>query len=229
MINAYAGIEIQTGEDNYLTTSDAIDKAYTVTASQLLNESFALLSGVKPEKMGLGHAYEIDPEIENSFSYELAHAMLTRELFPDAPVKYMPPTKFASGNIFKTHLMDAMFNFVGQLTGQGVQLLGMMTEAIHTPHLVDRSLAIENAQYIFKAVKDLGMNIQLSPDSFINQRANLVLRQATEFLEKVAEEGLFNAMAQGDFAEIKRPESGGKGISGVFERDPEYFNPSWTK
>lgn len=229
MINAYAGIEIQTGEDNYLTTSDAIDKAYTVTASQLLNESFALLSGVKPEKMGLGHAYEIDPEIENSFSYELAHAMLTRELFPDAPVKYMPPTKFASGNIFKTHLMDAMFNFVGQLTGQGVQLLGMMTEAIHTPHLVDRSLAIENAQYIFKAVKDLGMNIQLSPDSFINQRANLVLRQATEFLEKVAEEGLFNAMAKGDFAEIKRPESGGKGISGVFERDPEYFNPFMDK
>ncbi len=144
-------------------------------------------------------------------------------------MKYMPPTKFASGNIFKTHLMDAMFNFVGQLTGQGVQLLGMMTEAIHTPHLVDRSLAIENAQYIFKAVKDLGMNIQLSPDSFINQRANLVLRQATEFLEKVAEEGLFNAMAKGDFAEIKRPESGGKGISGVFERDPEYFNPFMDK
>lgn len=225
MINAFAGIEIQTGEDNYLTTSDAIDKAYTVTASQLLNESFALKSGVKPEKMGLGHAYEIDPEKDNSFTYELAHAMLTRQLFPEAPVKYMPPTKFASGNIFKTHLMNAMFNFVGQLTGQGVQLLGMMTEAIHTPHLVDRSLAIENAQYIFRAVKDLGDNLQLSPDSFINRRANSVLKEATEFLEKVAEEGMFSAMAAGDFAEIKRPENGGKGLDGVFERDPEYYNP----
>ncbi|MDD4309613.1 MAG: lysine 5,6-aminomutase subunit alpha, partial [Candidatus Cloacimonetes bacterium] len=78
MINAYAGIEIQTGEDNYLTTSDAIDKAYTVTASQLINESFALLSGIKPDKMGLGHAYEINPDTENSFSYELAHALLTK-------------------------------------------------------------------------------------------------------------------------------------------------------
>ncbi|MCB5259701.1 MAG: lysine 5,6-aminomutase subunit alpha [Candidatus Cloacimonetes bacterium] len=229
MINAYAGIEIQTGEDNYLTTSDAVEKAYTVTASQLLNESFALMSGIKPEKMGLGHAHEIDPELENSFMYELAHAMLARELFPDAPVKYMPPTKFASGNIFKTHLMDAMFNFIGQLTGQGVQLLGMMTEAIHTPHLVDRSLAIENAQYLFKAVKDLGANIQLSPESFVNKRANLVLRQATEFLEKVAEEGLYQAMTTGEFAEIKRPENGGKGLSGVFERDPEYFNPFMDK
>ncbi len=225
MINAYAGIEIQTGEDNYLTTSDAVEKAYTVTASQLLNEQFALCSGLKPAKMGLGHAYEIDPEMENSFSYELAHALLTRELFPDAPVKYMPPTKFASGNIFKTHLIDAMFNFIGQLTGQGVQLLGMMTEAIHTPHLADRSPAIENAQYIFRAVKDLNANLSLVPDSFVNQRANEVLGQAADFLEKVAEEGLFPSMARGDFAEIKRPETGGKGLDGVFRKDEGYFNP----
>lgn len=229
MINAFAGIEIQTGEDNYLTTSDAIEKAYTVTASQLLNEQFALLSGVKPQKMGLGHAFEIDPETEDSFSYELAHALLTRELFPDAPVKYMPPTKYASGNIFKTHLLGAMFNFIGQLTGQGVQLLGMMTEAIHTPHLVDRSLAIENAQYIFKAVKNLGDNLSLVPDSFVNQRANTVLAQAVEFLEKVAAEGLFPAMERGDFADIKRPENGGKGLDGVFRRDEGYFNPFLDK
>ena len=229
MINACAGIEIQTGEDNYLTTSDAVEKAYTVTASQLLNEQFALLSGVKPEKMGLGHAYEIDPELESSFSYELAHALLTRELFPDSPVKYMPPTKFASGNIFKTHLMDAMFNFIGQLTHQGVQLLGMMTEAIHTPHLADRSLAIENAQYIFKAVKDLEASLSLAPDSFVNTRANSVLREAVEFLERVAEEGLFTAMARGEFADIKRPENGGKGLDGVFRKGADYFNPFLDK
>ncbi len=225
MINAYAGIEIQTGEDNYLTTSDAIDKAYTVTASQLINESFALLSGIKPEKMGLGHAYEIDPDLENSFSYELAHALLTKELFPNSPIKYMPPTKFASGNIYKTHLMDAMFNFMGQLTGQGVQLLGMMTEAIHTPHLVDRSLAIENAQYLFKAVKNLNENLCLAPDSFVNRRANEVLGQAVNFLESVAQEGLMVAMGKGEFAEIKRPENGGKGQEGVFMRDADYYNP----
>lgn len=229
LINAYAGIEIQTGEDNYLTTSDAIDKAYTVTASQLLNEQFALLSGVKPDKMGLGHAYEIDPELENSFSYELAHALLTKELFPDSPVKYMPPTKFASGNVFKTHLMDAMFNFVGQLTHQGVQLLGMMTEAIHTPHLADRSLAIENAQYIFKAVKDLDASLCLAPDSFVNQRANEVLKEATKFLERVAKEGLFKAMEKGEFADIKRPENGGKGLQGVFRKDAHYYNPFLDK
>jgi beta-lysine 5,6-aminomutase alpha subunit len=225
MINAYAGIEIQTGEDNYLTTSDAVEKAYTVTASQLINESFAILSGVKPEKMGLGHAYEIDPELENSFSYELAHALLTKTLFPNSPVKYMPPTKFASGNIFHTYLLNAMFNFVGQLTEQGVQLLGMMTEAIHTPHLADRSLAIENAKYIFRAIKGLNQDLCLTEDSFIAKRANEVLAQATEFLEKVAQEDLFSAMAKGEFAEIKRPENSGKGLEGVIMKDSSYYNP----
>ena len=229
MINAYAGIEIQTGEDNYLTTSDAIEKAYTVTASQLLNEQFALLSGVKPEKMGLGHAFEIDPDLKDSFTYELAHALLTRELFPGYPVKYMPPTKFATGNIFKTYLMDAMFNFAGQLTHQGVQLLGMMTEAIHTPHLADRSLAIENALYIFNAIKSLDENIALVPDSFINRRANQVLKEATEFLERVEKEGLFRALEKGEFADIKRSENGGKGLNGVFRKDLEYYNPFLEK
>ena len=123
MINAFADIEIQTGEDNYLTTSDAVEKAYTVTASQLINEQFALMSGVRPEKMGIGHAFEIDPDLENGFLYEIAHAMLTKELFPASPTKYMPPTKFITGNIFKAYLMNAMFNFASQLTGQGVQLL----------------------------------------------------------------------------------------------------------
>ncbi|HPV64598.1 MAG TPA: lysine 5,6-aminomutase subunit alpha, partial [Candidatus Cloacimonas sp.] len=211
--------------DNYLTTSDAVEKAYTVTASQLINESFAILSGVKPEKMGLGHAYEIDPELENSFSYELAHALLTKTLFPNSPVKYMPPTKFASGNIFHTYLLNAMFNFVGQLTEQGVQLLGMMTEAIHTPHLADRSLAIENAKYIFRAIKGLNQDLCLTEDSFIAKRANEVLAQATEFLEKVAQEDLFSAMAKGEFAEIKRPENSGKGLEGVIMKDSSYYNP----
>lgn len=229
MINAYAGIEIQTGEDNYLTTSDAIEKAYTVTASQLINEQFALLSGIKHEKMGLGHAFEINPDEPDSVLYEIAHALLSKTLFPDSPIKYMPPTKFASGNIFKTYIMNSMFNFVSQLTGQGVQLLGMMTEAIHTPHLVDRALAVENAQYIFKCVENLASEFTLKPDKFINQRANIVLDQAIDFLRKVAETGLMDAMANGAFADIKRNETGGKGLDGVFKKEKNYTNPFMEK
>ena len=96
-INAYAGVVINTGEDNYLTTADAVEEAHTVLASQFLNEAFALRAGLPEEQMGLGHAFEIDPDVENGFLYELAQAEMAREIFPKAPLKYMPPTKFMTG------------------------------------------------------------------------------------------------------------------------------------
>ena len=95
-----------------MTTDDAFDSAYTVTASQFINEQFAVLANIKEEQMGLGHAFEMDPDIENGFLYELAQAIMAREIFPRAPLKYMPPTKFMTGNIFKGHIQDALFNLI---------------------------------------------------------------------------------------------------------------------
>ena len=91
LICSRAKIIINTGEDNYLTTSDAIENAYTVTASQLINEAMAKNALLTEDLLGLGHAFEIDPEVENAFLYELSHAQLARQLFPNSPLKYMPP------------------------------------------------------------------------------------------------------------------------------------------
>ena len=156
VINGYAGVIINTGEDNYLTTDDAIVAAHTVLASQFINEAFAREAGMREEQMGLGHAFEMDPSVEDTFLLELAQAQMAREIFPNAPLKYMPPTKFMTGNIFRGHIQDALFNMVTILTGQKLHLLGMLTEAIHTPFMSDRALSIENAQYIFRTMKDLG-------------------------------------------------------------------------
>src|SRR5690606_28641969 len=65
LINGAAGIVINTGEDNYLTTADAVEEAHAVVASQLINEQFALAAGLKPEQIGLGHAMEINPWLED--------------------------------------------------------------------------------------------------------------------------------------------------------------------
>ncbi len=43
-INAAAGIIINTGEDNYLTTADALEAEHTVIASQFINERFAQIA-----------------------------------------------------------------------------------------------------------------------------------------------------------------------------------------
>ena len=53
-IHARAGIIINTGEDNYLTTADAVEAAHTVTVSQLLNEYFAKEAGLADWQLGLG-------------------------------------------------------------------------------------------------------------------------------------------------------------------------------
>src|SRR6266536_3104969 len=155
MVHARAGIVINTGEDNYLTTADAVYAAHTVVVSQLLNERFAHEAGLADWQLGLGHAFEINPAIPDSFRLELAHAQLIRELFPDAPLKYMPPTKHMTGNVFGGYLLDGFFNLVGAMTGQSILLVGMMTEGIVTPFLSDRDLALENVRYVLGAAGHL--------------------------------------------------------------------------
>ncbi|MBS7530563.1 lysine 5,6-aminomutase subunit alpha [Hazenella sp. IB182353] len=225
MINSYAGIVINTGEDNYLTTADAVEAAHTVLASQFINEQLALLSGLPPRQMGLGHAFEINPNLENGFLMELAQAQMSRQIFPEAPLKYMPPTKHMTGNIFKGHIQDALFNMVSIITGQGIQLLGMMTEAMHTPHIQDRQLAVENAKYIFNNVRNLSDEITFKQDGLIEKRAQDVLAKAVEMLEEVKEIGLFQTLERGMLADVKRALTGGKGLHGVFVKNAYYFNP----
>lgn len=225
VINGYAGVIINTGEDNYLTTDDAITSAHTVLASQFLNEAFAKTAGMREEQMGLGHAFEMDPAVEDTFLYELAQAQMAREIFPNAPLKYMPPTKFMTGNIFRGHIQDALFNMVTILTGQKLCLLGMMTEAIHTPFMSDRALSIENAQYIFRTMKDLGSELTYKENGIIRNRANEVLTKATDLLKEIEKLGLFTTIEKGIFADVKRPKDGGKGLAGVVVKDDKYFNP----
>lgn len=225
VINAYAGVIINTGEDNYLTTADAVEEAHTVLASQFLNEQFALLAGLPPAQMGLGHAFEIAPDVENGFLLELSQAQMAREIFPDAPLKYMPPTKFMTGNIFRGHVQNALFNMVTVLTGQKIHLLGMLTEAIHTPFMSDRALAIENAKYVFHTMKDLGNEISFAEDGLVVARAREVLQSATALLEEVDRLKLFATLEKGIFANIKRQRDGGKGLAGVVMKSAVYFNP----
>jgi beta-lysine 5,6-aminomutase alpha subunit len=225
MVNALAGIIINTGEDNYLTTANAIESAHTVLASQFLNERLALAAGLPSEQMGLGHAFEIDPAVPDQIAMEIAHAQLIRECFPDAPLKYMPPTKHMTGNIFQGFLYDGMFNLVGALTGQDIILLGMMTEGVHTPFLSDRDLALENASYIFRGASTLAGEMRYEDGGDVERRASQVLEECRQMLRKVAEMGMFAAIEAGMFADTVRTRNGGRGLDGVVTRSDSYFNP----
>jgi beta-lysine 5,6-aminomutase alpha subunit len=229
-VHARAGIVINTGEDNYLTTADAVEAAHTVTVSQLLNEYFAKEAGLADWQLGLGHAFEVNPDLPDSFRIELAHALLARELFPDAPLKWMPPTKHMTGDVFRGYLLDGFFNLVGAMTGQGILLVGMMTEAVVTPWLSDRDLALQNVRYVFNAAGRLGEDFVPRHDGFIVQRAHQVLGEAVELLEQIVDHpgpsGLLSAIGDGTFGLMKRPADAGKGLDGVVARASGYVNPA---
>src|SRR5437764_756434 len=225
-IHARAGIVINTGEDNYLTTADAVDAAHTVIVSQLLNERFGLEAGLSDWQLGLGHAFEINPAIPEQFRLELAHAQLIRELFPAAPLKYMPPTKHMTGNVFFGYLLDALFNLAGVMTEQSIILVCMMTEGIVTPFLSDRDLALENVRYVRNACAGLAEDFRPAPDGFVATRARQVLGEAVELLERVADDGLFEAIGAGTFGVTRRPSTGGRGLEGVVRQAAGYLNPA---
>jgi beta-lysine 5,6-aminomutase alpha subunit len=225
MLNAYSGIVINTGEDNYLTTADAVDQAPAVLASQFINEEFAHRAGMPDAQIGLGDAYEIDPDLEDGFLFQIAQAQLARQIFPDAPLKYMPPTKHMTGDIFKGHLIDALFNLTSVMTGQTIHLCGMLTEAIHTPYLADRALSLENARYIMNTARHFGDEIALRPGGSIERRANDVLVRCEDLLDRVASMGLMAAIDAALFADVKRSPDGGRGFDGVFARAADYVNP----
>lgn len=224
-INGFAGVIINTGEDNYLTTADAVAEAHTVLSSQFINEQFAKSAGIPEKQIGLGHAFEIDPGVENGFLYELAQAQMAREIFTNAPLKYMPPTKFMTGDIFMGQVQNALFNTASAMTGQRIHLLGMLTEAVHTPLMSDRALAIDSARYVFNTMKDLNGEIEFAENGIIRKRADEVLTNALKLLEDISKTGLTNALSEGIFAGVKRGYDAGKGREGVFPKAGGYFNP----
>lgn len=234
-IHARAGIIINTGEDNYLTTADAVDAAHTVTVSQLMNEYFGKEAGLEDWQLGLGHAFEINPDLPDSFRMELAHALLARHLFPNAPLKWMPPTKHMTGDIFKGYLLDGFFNLAGAMTGQSILLVGMMTEAVVTPFLSDRDLALQNVRYVLNSAGGLAEDFHPPRDGFIQTRARRVLSEAITLMDEMSARPpsrgwspLLEAIADGTFGHMKRPADQGKGLEGVARKADDYDNPATT-
>ena len=137
----------------------------------------------------------------------------------------MPPTKFKTGDIFQSHVHDALFSLVGVTTSQSIQLLGMFSEAVHNPMLMDRYLSLKATKYVFNTARALGEEITIKPDGIMAKRAVQVLDEALELLEEVVRDTIWVAIERGAFADVKRSRTGGKGYKGVFERSKDYVNP----
>ena len=130
-----------------------------------------------------------------------------------------------TGDIFRGYLLDGFFNLAGVLTGQGILLVGMMTEAVVTPWLSDRDLALQNVRYVMNAAAGLAEDFQPAPGGLIATRADQVLDEAVDLLGRIVDDGLLPAIADGTFGLMKRPADRGKGLDGVMQRAEGYLNP----
>jgi beta-lysine 5,6-aminomutase alpha subunit len=109
----------------------------------------------------------------------------------------------------------------------------MMTEAVVTPWLSDRDLALQNVRYVLDAAGRLHEDFHPEPGGFIESRANQVLDEAVVLLRDIAADSdgagdppLLAAIADGTFGTMRRPPTGGRGLDGVAARAEDFFNPA---
>jgi beta-lysine 5,6-aminomutase alpha subunit len=130
------------------------------------------------------------------------------------------------GNLFRTHACDSLFNLVTVATGQGIQTIGVPTEGIFTPHVHDRVIGLENVNYVFDAARDLGDEIEFRRGGIVQTHAQDVLKAAHELLARIADIGLFAALSEGVFGDVRRHVDEGRGIEGIVEVSDGYLNPA---
>ena len=137
--------------------------------------------------------------------------MCSPRALPGRAVEVVSPTKHMTGDVFRGYLLDGFFELVGALTGQGILLVGMMTEAVVTPFLSDRDLALQNVRYVLEAAGNLHGDFH-PRQAASSSTAYQVLDEAVDLLEAiVAEPGkapLLEAIGDETFGLMKRRRTG---------------------
>jgi beta-lysine 5,6-aminomutase alpha subunit len=90
---------------------------------------------------------------------------------------------------------------------------------------MDRYVALKSASYVYRGARHLGDEIRFQPDGIVARRQREVFDEALALLEEVAKDGMMAAIGKARFGDTARTPQGGKGLDGVVEKDPDYFNP----
>ena len=226
MINAYAGIIINTGEDNYLTTVEAFDAGPQVLASQFMNYHFAKKAGLKDEQIGLGHAFEIDPGIQDELKLRAGHGA------PGPPaVPRLPHQVYAAyGAQNRRYFLFPRARFKASTWCQCSQarpstLWACSLKPSTRPSSKTGTFQSSRLPTCGGLPSTWGTISRSNPAGCLRRVPQASWRTPSKLLEEVNQEGLFAAISEGVFAGVKRQRTGGKGREGVFKKSRWYFNP----
>ena len=80
--------------------------------------------------------------------------------------------------------------------------------------------------YVLDACRGLHEDFVPARGGFIQRRAAEVLAEAVRLLERIVDDGLLAAIADGTFGIMRRPATGGRGLDGVARHEDDYYNPA---
>ena len=105
-------------------------------------------------------------------------------------------------------------------------LVGMMTEAVLTPWLSDRDLALQNVRYVLAAAGKLAEDFQPAPDGFIADAGPAGARRGRRAARATSrDDGAARGHRDGTFGLISRPADAGKGLDGVVAQGRGLLQP----
>jgi beta-lysine 5,6-aminomutase alpha subunit len=203
-------------EGSHVRHLDAYRDAHELVASQFIEEAFCEHAAVPPELFAVGHAFDVDPLMDEGFLHELARAALMRELYPRNLLVYLPPSKFCLDKPLSCTELNAIFELAASVTEQSV---------VASPLFKNKFEMLQTAALVLKNSRTLGDEIQFYPNGKIARRAATILENTAKMLKKIELTGLLEAMAKGIIAEKAVDEKGGSGLEGVFQKERDYFNP----
>ena len=105
----------------------------------------------------------------------------------------------------------------------------MMTEAVVTPWLSDRDLALRNVRYVLERRRQPGRGLRAAAGRLHRPPGATpccASRSSCWSGSPTIPRGLMDAIADGTFGITKRPVDGGKGLDGVVELGPDAYNPA---
>ena len=229
MINGYFGVVINTGEDNYLRTADAIEAAPSVTASQFINHQLARDSGVPDAQIALGDAFEIDvPGHQRSAATSGRRRSSRASCSPTAPSSTCrrpgtwtatcsartPPTRCSTSS--------------RSPPARASRRSACPPRASSRRTSTTACSGLQNVDYVFNAARDLGEEIEFKrgghhPDA----RAGGARRRARAARADRAD-GLFKAIEDATFGDVSRSVDEGRGIDGIVATEARLLQPAWS-
>ena len=204
-------------EGAHIRHMDAYRDAHEILVSQFIEECFCENACIPPDMFAPGHAFDIDPLMEEGFLHELARASLMRELYPRNPIVYLPPSKFCLDKPISCAELNAIFELACAMTEQSIVL---------SPVAKNKFELLNSAILVFKNSRTLGDEIQFNPNGKIARRANTILENASRELKKIEMAGFLESLAKGQIADKNIDDKGGLGLEGIFQKERDYFNPA---